>query len=350
MELRGGRQVHLPGRTRHVQRLRVLHGRQQPADDGDRRYLLVAHHLQRARRAQRRHRAGAGCSADHLLRLRGSRPASPTPGLQSTSTSTDARTVRPAWCRASRRASACRPRPASTSRPRPPRAGSPAPAGSATSAAPFSTSAPASRKVGDQTEGFSAVNLIALSPVLHPGTFIGGLLAQNTFAFNPELPAYNILNARVGFLNGRWDSRLLRRQPDRRARSWPSTRSGVPWPWVGYPTKPAAELRRQHVHRLLMSSPNRLRRDLHAGSMRRRRNTGRAKSDKRPSVNEKLLAMTQKGRFPPCLGHPEGPPSALSRTLCSASLYGALPAKRGILGLDSPGPSTPPTKYPGTPP
>ena len=48
-----------------------LHGRQQPADDGDRRYLLVAHHLQRARRAQRRHRAGAGCSADHLLRLRG---------------------------------------------------------------------------------------------------------------------------------------------------------------------------------------------------------------------------------------------------------------------------------------
>ena len=94
--------------------------------------------------------------------------------LQSTITSTDARTVRPAWCRASRRASACRPRPASTSRPRPPRAGSPAPAGSATSAAPFSTSAPASRRSADQTEGFSAVNLIALSPVLHPGTFIGG--------------------------------------------------------------------------------------------------------------------------------------------------------------------------------
>ena len=71
-------------------------------------------------------------------------------------------------------------------------------------------------QVGDQTEGFSAVNLIALSPVLHPGTFIGGPLAQNTFAFNPELPGYNILNARVGFLNGRWDSRRLALRPSAR--------------------------------------------------------------------------------------------------------------------------------------
>ena len=60
-------------------------------------------------------------------------------------------------------------------------------------------------QVGDQAEGFGAVNLMALSPVLHPGTFIGGPLTQGTFTFNPELPAYNILNARVGFLNGRWD-------------------------------------------------------------------------------------------------------------------------------------------------
>ena len=87
-------------------------------------------------------------------------------------------------------------------------------------------------QVGDQTEGFSAVNLIALSPVLHPGTFIGGPLAKNTFAFNPELPAYNILNARVGFLNGRWDSRLLRRQPDRRARV-PGPRPGAGYPGPG---------------------------------------------------------------------------------------------------------------------
>ena len=60
-------------------------------------------------------------------------------------------------------------------------------------------------QVGDQAEGFGAVNLMALSPALHPGAFIGGPLTQSTFTFNPELPAYNILNTRVGFLNGRWD-------------------------------------------------------------------------------------------------------------------------------------------------
>ena len=60
-------------------------------------------------------------------------------------------------------------------------------------------------QVGDQAEGFGAVNLMALSPVLHPGAFIGGPLTQGAFTFNPELPAYNILNARIGLLNGRWD-------------------------------------------------------------------------------------------------------------------------------------------------
>ena len=60
-------------------------------------------------------------------------------------------------------------------------------------------------QVGDQAAGFGAVDLTALSPALRPGAFIGGPLTQSTFAFNPELPAYNILNARVGFLDGRWD-------------------------------------------------------------------------------------------------------------------------------------------------
>ena len=34
---------------------------------------------------------------------------------------------------------------------------------------------------------------------------IGGPLTQSTFKFNPELPAYEIANLRLGFLNGRWD-------------------------------------------------------------------------------------------------------------------------------------------------
>ena len=60
-------------------------------------------------------------------------------------------------------------------------------------------------QVGDQAEGFGAVDLMALAPVLRPGTSLGGPLTQGTFTFNPELPAYNILNARIGFLDGRWD-------------------------------------------------------------------------------------------------------------------------------------------------
>ena len=60
-------------------------------------------------------------------------------------------------------------------------------------------------QVGDQAEGFGTVDLTALSPALRPGTFIGGPLTQTVFAFDPKLPAYNILNLRVGILDGRWD-------------------------------------------------------------------------------------------------------------------------------------------------
>ena len=60
-------------------------------------------------------------------------------------------------------------------------------------------------QVGDQAEGFGSVDLTALTPALRPGTYIGGPLTQTVFAFNPELPAYNILNLRVGILDGRWD-------------------------------------------------------------------------------------------------------------------------------------------------
>jgi iron complex outermembrane recepter protein len=38
---------------------------------------------------------------------------------------------------------------------------------------------------------------------------IGGPLTQNTFQFDPKLPAYNILNLRVGVLRGKWDTALF---------------------------------------------------------------------------------------------------------------------------------------------
>jgi iron complex outermembrane receptor protein len=34
---------------------------------------------------------------------------------------------------------------------------------------------------------------------------IGGPLTEGTFRFNPELPAYDIANLRLGFSSGRWE-------------------------------------------------------------------------------------------------------------------------------------------------
>lgn len=58
-------------------------------------------------------------------------------------------------------------------------------------------------QVGDQAAGFGTVNLLAF-----PGV-IGGPLTQNTFTFNPELPSYEILNLRLGFLHEQWDAALF---------------------------------------------------------------------------------------------------------------------------------------------
>jgi iron complex outermembrane receptor protein len=38
---------------------------------------------------------------------------------------------------------------------------------------------------------------------------IGGPLTQDTVTFNPKLPAYDILNFRVGVLRGKWDTALF---------------------------------------------------------------------------------------------------------------------------------------------
>ena len=46
---------------------------------------------------------------------------------------------------------------------------------------------------------------------------IGGPLTQTTFTFDPELPAYDIVNLRLGVLNGQVGRGAVRQQPDRRA-------------------------------------------------------------------------------------------------------------------------------------
>ena len=64
-------------------------------------------------------------------------------------------------------------------------------------------------QVGDQGPGFGTVDLTSLQPALARGTFIGGPLTQTTFTFDPELPAYNMLNARIGLLAGKYDIALF---------------------------------------------------------------------------------------------------------------------------------------------
>jgi iron complex outermembrane receptor protein len=55
-------------------------------------------------------------------------------------------------------------------------------------------------QIGDQAAGFGIVNLNSFG-----ANTIGGPLTQSTFTFDAELPAYDLANLRVGFLNGKWD-------------------------------------------------------------------------------------------------------------------------------------------------
>ena len=59
-------------------------------------------------------------------------------------------------------------------------------------------------QIGDQAAGFGTVNLLAFDP-----NNIGGPLTASTFNFNPELPAYDIVNLRLGFLTAAWDLALF---------------------------------------------------------------------------------------------------------------------------------------------
>ena len=59
-------------------------------------------------------------------------------------------------------------------------------------------------QIGDQAAGFGIVDLNSFG-----ANTIGGPLTQSTFTFNPELPAYDIANLRLGFTSGRWDVALF---------------------------------------------------------------------------------------------------------------------------------------------
>ncbi len=58
-------------------------------------------------------------------------------------------------------------------------------------------------QVGDEEPGFGSVNLRSFG-----ANTLGGPLTAGTFNFNPELPAYDIVNVRLGLLKGDWDVAL----------------------------------------------------------------------------------------------------------------------------------------------
>jgi iron complex outermembrane receptor protein len=58
-------------------------------------------------------------------------------------------------------------------------------------------------QVADQAAGFGTVDISSF------GGDIGGPYTQNIFTFNPELPAYDIVNLRIGLLKNSWDTALF---------------------------------------------------------------------------------------------------------------------------------------------
>ncbi|HEY0372595.1 MAG TPA: TonB-dependent receptor [Thermoanaerobaculia bacterium] len=58
-------------------------------------------------------------------------------------------------------------------------------------------------QVADQAAGFGSVDISGF------GGDIGGPYTQNTFTFDPELPAYDLVNLRVGLLKGMFDTALF---------------------------------------------------------------------------------------------------------------------------------------------
>ena len=59
-------------------------------------------------------------------------------------------------------------------------------------------------QIDDEAKGFGTVDLNSFAP-----NTIGGPLTQSTFTFNPLLPAYDLLNLRVGVTRASWDAALF---------------------------------------------------------------------------------------------------------------------------------------------
>ncbi len=57
--------------------------------------------------------------------------------------------------------------------------------------------------IDDESPGYGIVNLNSFAQ--SGGKTIGGPLTQSTFTFNPELPAYTLVNLRVGLTRERWE-------------------------------------------------------------------------------------------------------------------------------------------------
>lgn len=91
-------------------------------------------------------------------------------------------------------------------------------------------------QIADQVEGFGTVHLDA---VPHP---VGGPLTQDTFTFDPELPAYDLLNLRLGIHRGPWEVALVGRNltDERALLALDQERGGLGR--VGYLTNPPRSL------------------------------------------------------------------------------------------------------------
>ena len=103
-------------------------------------------------------------------------------------------------------------------------------------------------QIGDQAAGFGTVNLNSFG-----ANTIGGPLTQSTFTFDPELPAYDIVNLRLGFLKGKWDVALfVNNLTDERGAARPRPGARHPRP-RRLPDQPAAHVRHQHARHVLTS-------------------------------------------------------------------------------------------------
>ena len=109
-------------------------------------------------------------------------------------------------------------------------------------------------QVGDDVPGFGIVPL-QNNPNALPNT-IGGPLTQDNFVFDPLLPAYDILNFRIGTRFDMFDISLFVEQRDGRA-GLPGARPGARPPGPrGLPDQPAEEFR-DHGPDDILSGPRR---------------------------------------------------------------------------------------------